>query len=48
MLAGKAGSGPIIERFKPHLPKAQAPLAKHSSYTINAYWRQKVKESRGE
>ena len=44
-LAGKEGSAEIIQRFEPHMPKAQAPLAKHSSYTINAYWRQKVKGS---
>ena len=42
-LAGKEGSAEIIERFKAHLPKKQAPLAKHSSYSINLYWREKEK-----
>lgn len=35
-----------LDRFKPHLPKKQAPLAKHSSYAINPYRREKVKEQR--
>ena len=43
-LAGKPGSAEVIERFRPHLPKAQAPMAKHSRYSINSYWRDKMAE----
>jgi arylsulfatase A-like enzyme len=37
----------IKARLKAALPEKQEPLSPKSSYTINEYWRAKVKESKG-
>ena len=44
-IAEKKGSKMIKAEFDKHIPREQEPLSKVSYYTINEYWRTKVKES---
>jgi arylsulfatase A-like enzyme len=45
-LAKREESAPIKAAFKAAFPKKQEPLSPLSTYSINAYWREKVKQSK--
>lgn len=44
-IAATKEADPIKKRFKKAVPKNQVPLSEVSYYTVNEYWRAKVKES---
>lgn len=44
-IAGEKENKKIKAHFKKAIPQEQEPLSKVSYYTVNEYWRQKVKES---